>query len=307
MKILSVVIPVYFNAESLPVLFERLQGTERGLGEAGMGLELVFVDDGSGDASLAELLKIKQVRPATKIVKLTRNFGAYHAVKCGMQIATGDCTVVMAADLQDPTELLLQMAEKWRNGSKFVICTRASREDPPLSKLFSGLFYRLVRTLIIPGYPVGGYDMSLLDKSLAEYVRRSSKNIHTPLLAYWLGVKPEVIVYNKLKRPFGRSRWTFKKKLLLFLDILFGFTATPIRLISCVGFLVSFCSFAYGVVVVFSALFGEIPTQGFASLAALITFLLGLILVMLGIIGEYIWRIFEEINRRPEVVIDEIY
>lgn len=304
---LSVVVPVYFNAGSLPHLFEKLLGTERQLTSIGMELELIFVDDGSGDTSLDELLHIKKVRPDTKVIKLTRNFGAVHASKCGFQFVTGDCFMILAADLQDPPELIMQMVEKWRAGSKFTICERISREDPLISKIYATAFYWLLHRLVISDYPEGGYDMALMDKSLLPHIVNSSKNLYTPLLAYWLGYKPEIIHYHRAKREHGKSRWTFKKKFKAFLDVMLGFSVTPIRLISAFGVVVAALSFAYGVSVVVNAFLGNVPVAGFASLAALIAFLLGLVIIMLGIIGEYLWRVFDEVNKRPEVVIDEVY
>lgn len=306
-KKLSIVVPVFFNAESLPLLFDRLLCIEVELNAIDIELELIFVDDGSGDKSLHQLMCIKQQRPNTKVVKLTRNFGAVHASKCGFGFVTGDCFMVLAADLQDPPELIMEMIEKWRAGSKFTICERISRDDPFISKLYAAGFYWLLHKLVMSDYPSGGYDMALMDKSLLPYVANSSKNLYTPLLSYWLGYKPEVIYYHRAKREYGKSRWTFRKKFKAFLDVMLGFSVTPIRLISAFGIIVAILSFFYGISVVINAFLGNVPVPGFASLAALITFLLGLVIVMLGVIGEYLWRVFDEVNKRPEVVIDEVY
>jgi chromate transport protein ChrA len=135
----------------------------------------------------------------------------------------------------------------------------------------------------------------------------SSKSVFTPLLAYWLGYKPDVIHYHRPAREHGRSGWTFAKKFTAFLDVMLGFSITPIRAISGVGAIVALCSFLYGGVVVMGAVFHQIPVEGFATVVALVTFLLGLIIVMLGIIGEYLWRIFDETNKRPETVIEEVW
>lgn len=304
---LSIVVPVYFNAESLPILFERLTAVERQLEAIDMTLELIFVDDGSGDTSLAELLRIKNARPATKVIKLTRNFGAVHASKCGFQFVTGNCFMALAADLQDPPELVMQMVEKWRNGSKFVICQRVGRDDPFVSKIFVKIFYGLLHKLVMRDYPDGGYDVGLMDKALLPHMIHSSKNLYTPLLAYWLGYKAEIIPYHRAERIHGKSQWTFRKKFNAFLDVMLGFSVAPIRLISAFGAVVAALSFGYGVLVLMNAVFGNVPVPGFASLVALITFLLGLVIIMLGIIGEYLWRVFDELNKRPEVVIEEIY
>jgi glycosyltransferase involved in cell wall biosynthesis len=307
MSKLSVVVPVYYNAESLPHLFWELQKIEIELHERGFELELIFVDDGSGDESLAQLLKIKRARPATSVLKLTRNFGAVHASKAGISRVTGDCFLVLAADLQDPPELILTAVERWKSGSKFVLFARRNRQDAVLSRLFASIYYKLVRLMVVPHYPEGGYDLALMDKAFLPHILNSSKNVNTPLFAYWLGFAPTIITYDRRERRHGRSRWTFSKRLKFLIDSLVGFSVTPIRLILLIGLAVSALSMAYGAVIVVNALRGRFEIQGFPTLATLISFLLGLIIVMLGIIGEYIWRIFDEVNKRPESVIDEVF
>jgi polyisoprenyl-phosphate glycosyltransferase len=307
LRTVSVVVPVYYNAASLPALFDRLQAVERRLiDEYRVRLQLIFVNDGSRDDSQEALLRIRQQRPDVRIARLSRNFGAVHASRTGFQFVEGDAFTIIAADLQDPPELLLEMVPRWLAGRKFVIAVRASREDPLASRAYSWLYYRLLRFLVVPGYPEGGFDIALMDRSMLEPMRNCSKNAFTPLLAYWLGHEPEVVSYHRPKREHGRSGWTFSKKIKAFLDVMLGFSVTPIRLISAFGVAVAGVSFAYGLMVVVGALFGRVGVSGFATLAALISFLLGLIIIMLGIIGEYLWRIFDEVNRRPEAVIDEI-
>jgi len=306
-KKLSIVVPVYFNAGSLPRLFEELLKLEAKLAERAVSLELIFVDDGSKDESLSLLLDFKAKRPETKVAKLTRNFGAVHCSKTGFQFVTGDAFMILAADLQDPPELVLTMVDHWLTGSKFVICERITRDDPIISKIYSKVYYKLLRALVIPNYPEGGYDIALMDKAFLPHMLNSSKSVFTPLLAYWLGYKPDVIYYHRRAREYGKSRWTFAKKFQTFLDVMLGFSITPIRVISGIGVIVSLCSFFYGGSVVAHALFRRIPVEGFATIVALITFLLGLIILMLGIIGEYLWRIFDETNKRPETVIEEVW
>lgn len=306
MTILSIVIPVYGNAGSLPLLFEKLQQIEEQLLIEDVSMDLIFVNDGSPDDSMSFLIDFKSRRPATTVVKLTRNFGAVHASKCGLSFVKGDCFMLLAADLQDPPELIFEMLKRWRAGSKFVICERSSRKDPLVSKLYSAIFYKLVRGFVMDNYPQKGYDMALMDKALLAPMVNSSKNIFTPLLAYWLGYRPDTIYYDRPKRIHGKSGWTFKKKFNAFLDVMLGFSATPLRMMSGVGAVVAAVSFTYGSLVVINALLGNVPVPGFAALMAAITFLLGTIIVMLGVIGEYLWRIFDEINKRPEVVIEHV-
>lgn len=307
MKKISVVIPVYYNEKSLPPLYAELCEVEQALSKQGLALELIFVDDGSGDNSLQKLMEIKKSRPETRIIKLSRNFGAVHASKAGMQHATGDCCVILAADLQDPPRLILEMAQKWQAGAKYVICVRDERSDPLITRLFSTLYYKLLRLYIVPDYPGGGFDLLLMDRSLLPYLQQSGKYIYTPLFTYWLGFKPQVLRYKRQKRVYGSSRWTFSKKISASLDVLIGFSVVPIRLISTFGLLVSFISFTYGIWIAINAALGKIDVRGFATIVVVVSFLLGLVILMLGVIGEYLWRIFEEVNRRPEVVIDEVY
>jgi len=304
---LSIVVPVYYNEESLPLLFGELLKIENILLEKEMEMELIFVDDGSGDNSLGELLKIKKQRTSTQVIKLTRNFGAVHASKTGFRFVTGDCFLTLAADLQDPPEMILQLVEKWQGGAKYVVAARSDRDDPLGSKIFSFIYYRLIRRLVVPGYPDGGYDMALMDKEILPYLQKSSKNMFTPLLTYWLGFEPVVLFYKRRKRIHGQSRWNFSKKLTSAIDAIFGFSFAPIRFLSIMGLFVSLISFCYAVWIIISAILGKTDVPGFATIVSLIAFLQGMVIFMLGVIGEYIWRIFDEVNQRPETVIDAIY
>jgi polyisoprenyl-phosphate glycosyltransferase len=306
-KKLSVVVPVYCNAQSLAPLFDALRDVEAELTSRGVELELIFVDDGSKDESLKGLLEIKRKRPATRVVKLTRNFGSVHALRTGLRFVTGDGFVFLAADLQDPPGLIVEMADHWLAGARFVICERIARDDPLTSRMLSKAYYATVRRLVVPDYPSGGYDLALMDKIMLPHLLDSSKTAYLPLLAFWLGFAPEVIHYHRQPRAHGKSQWTLNKKLKTFFDVMLGFSATPIRLISAVGALVSVISIGYGSAVVVAALAGNVPVPGFPTVVALVTFLLGLIILMLGVIGEYLWRIFDEANRRPEAVVEEVY
>src|ERR1022692_4423203 len=215
---LSIVVPVYYNEGSLQPLFKELRLVEEQLGRKGLDLELVFVDDGSGDGSLRELLNIKAQRPETKVIKLTRNFGAVHASKAGVQFVTGDCYIVLAADLQDPPDLVLEMADHWLAGEKYVVCARLDRDDPLTTKLFASFYYKLVRLFVIPQYPPRGYDLALMDRTFLPYMQQSSKNINPLIFSYWLGFRPKLLHYTRRQRIHGQSRWTFWKKMRFFLD-----------------------------------------------------------------------------------------
>jgi len=306
-RVVSVVIPVYFNEHSLPGLFDELKEVERQLQSRGVGLELIFVDDGSGDVSLKTLLDYKARRPQTKVLKHTRNFGAGQAIKSGLRHVTGDCFLFLAADSQDPPDLIVQTVDRWLDGKKYVVATRESRQDPLISKFFSWIYYKLVAMFVISDYPRGGFDVALMDKSLLPHMLKAGKNINLNLFGYWLGYKPELIPYKRLRRSHGKSRWTPTKRVKLFMDSLLGFSVVPMRVISMIGLIVAVLSLGFGVSVVVSALLGDKAVPGFAALATIISFLLGLIVVMLGVIGEYLWRIADETNQRPDSVVDEVF
>ena len=307
MNKLSIVIPVYWNEESIPILYQKLIKVENQLKTIDFELELIFVDDGSGDHSLNKLLEIKQARPDTRVIKLSRNFGAVSASKTGIRFVSGDCFLILAADLQDPPELIFSLVQRWVAGSKYVICARGERQDPVLNKFFAGIYYVLLRLFVIKNYPFNGYDMALMDKMFLPYIQKIGQNINTPLFCYWLGIKPDIIHYERQKRVGGKSKWTFRKRVNFFVNSILGFSVLPLRTISVFGFIVSLISFVYGALVIVARLKGEIPIQGYAALASLISFLLGIVIMELGIIGEYIWRIFEQVINKPEAVVEEVY
>lgn len=310
MKTLSIVVPVYYNEASLRPLYDALTQVETELRQRDLRMQLIFVDDGSGDESLRELLAIAAGNDNIKVVKHSRNFGSMMALKTGFQFVEGDCFTILTADLQDPPNLVVEMADKWLAGAKFVICTRSKREDKWSSKLFAWIYYKLVQLFVLSDYPSGGFDIMLMDRALLPHMQQSGKNISLSIFAHYLGFKPAVIHYERQARKHGESRWTFRKRLKLFVDSLLGFSMVPLRLISLIGLGVALLAFLYGILVIVLGLLGYQSfeeNQGFATLAALISFLLGLIIVMLGIIGEYVWRIFDEVNHRPEAVIEEVY
>jgi polyisoprenyl-phosphate glycosyltransferase len=303
-KTISVVIPVYENAETIPELFMQLTSLEQRLELLDINLELIFVDDGSSDESWDAILKVQEARNQTIVIKLSRNFGSIKCSRTGLGHVTGDAFVILAADLQDPPELIETMAKYWLTGNKFVICERDSRKDPFLSKLYSRVFYKLLRSIAVPNYPKGGFDLFLLDSSALQYVVESSKSAYTPVLIWWLGFKPTVIKYERQERVHGKSKWTFVKKFNAFMDIMLGFSVRPIRSITLMGLISAIFTSSFGFLILINSLLGNVQVPGYASIATLMSFLLSVIIIMLGVIGEYLWRIFEETNRRPDTVID---
>lgn len=304
-KLFSIIIPIYYNEKNLPHTIPRLQQIQSLV--PNYDLEFVFVDDGSKDRSYQLLVDAKQRDPRIKVIKLSRNFGSMAAVQAGLEYAKGDCVGIISADLQDPPELFVDMINKWENGIKVIMATRSDREESLTQKVFSNSYYFLMDRLALNGYPKGGFDFVLIDKQVVgELNCIKEKNTNIMSLIFWLGYSQESVAYVRRKREHGKSRWTLSKKIKLFVDSFVSFSYSPIRFMSIVGIFTAALSFLYGVFVILNAIFGYTPLQGWTTIIALITFLLGLIMVMLGIIGEYLWRILDESRKRPPYVIDEV-
>jgi glycosyltransferase involved in cell wall biosynthesis len=303
---LSIIVPVYFNEASLPHLELALNKLECELADEGMELELIFVNDGSRDKSLEILKEIKKRRPKTRILNHLSNKGSMAAIQTGFKYVTGDCFTFLAADLQDPPELLVEMVKEWKRGERFVVRTRSSREDPLVSKFFAWMNYRLVRMLIMPTYPEGGFDMAIMDKIFLSNLLRCGPNKNLAMFAWSLGIPAKILTYHRRSREHGKSMWTLRKKINYFIDSSVGFSVNPMRIATAAGFLIAVCCFAYTAVVVFGKLFGLIPNPGFAALASLLGFLNGCAFIFLGLLGEYVWRIYREMDRHAEAVVEEI-
>lgn len=307
MKTLSVIVPVYCNAETLLILEDEFDKIDGELESMGVEMELIFVDDGSYDRSLDLLLEIRERRARSRVVKLTRNFGSISAVKTGFRYCTGDCFLAIAADLQDPVDRIPEMVRNWVEGVKYVLLVRRRRGDPIFSKFFSGIFNKLVRWLVFSDFPKGGFDVALMDATMRPYMEQSGKNVNPSLLSFYLGYEPLILYYDRDRRTRGTSKWNFFRKVNYFVDSLLGFSNKPMRVAGLVGLLVSLLSFTYGVLILTVTILEGSPVPGFPSLAALISFLCGTILFVTATIGEYVWRIFNQLDQRPEAVVEEVY
>ena len=265
--------------------------------------EIVFVDDGSKDGSLQEILNLRERDPRVKVITFTRNFGQMAAMLAGFKEATGDAVINISADLQDPVELIPQMVEKWQGGSETVMCYRTDRSDTLFSKLFSRLAYGVLR-ISMPQIPPGGFDFVLMDRKVMDAFNSIDvrhRFFQGDLL--WTGYRTSFIPYVRLKRIIGKSQYNFGKKLKNFLDAVLDASYLPIRFISLVGVITSALGVLYSASIVISWLRGETPFAGWAPIMIAILLVGGLIMLMLGVIGEYIWRINEEVRKRPNYVV----
>ena len=307
MYLFSIVIPVYYNEMNLADTLPRLLALENSKDD--MKLELIFVDDGSGDRSLEILLQFQEQYPEKiKVVKLTRNFGSMSAIQAGFTQATGDCVGVIAADLQDPPELFLDMLDYWEKGLKAVFATRQDRNESLLQNFLSNGYYFLLKKLALSNYPEGGFDFLLVDRQIIDEINKiNEKNTNIFSLIFWMGFPHVTLPYTRQERTKGKSRWTLQKKMKLFTDSFVAFSFIPIRFLSITGFIVALLSFLYGLFVLIAWFNFKIEVKGYVPTMLVLSFASGLQMTMLGVLGEYLWRTLDETRKRPQFIIDEIY
>jgi glycosyltransferase involved in cell wall biosynthesis len=304
---ISLVIPVYYNAPSLPLLNERLNLLASRLPQ--YIFEFIYVDDGSGDDSYTVIKTLAHKDPRIKVVRLVRNFGSNAAILAGLSLATGECAAFIAADLQDPPEALDEMISQWANGSKVVLAIRRDRKgDPFLTSLFARLFNFMFRHYIFHGYSPEGVGFFLLDHQVVEAVLNcEERNAHLIGLLLWLGFPFTYVQYDRIERKYGKSQWTFQKKLKYFIDAFAGYSYLPLRMASTIGLVLACFGGFYALVVLFLRLLGDVPVQGWSALMIVFLVVSGVQLVILGVIGEYLWRNLEASRKRPIYLIDHIY
>lgn len=305
-KTFSVVVPVYQNEANLEDTIPKLLSIEEQL--PNYKLELVFVDDGSTDNSYEMLVKYhNRHKEKIKVIKLTKNFGQIPAMQAGLHAAKGDCVGILSADLQDPYQIFVDMVKKWEAGTMLVIATREGREENCVNRFLSNFYWKLVNKFGVKGYPPGGFDFCLIDRRIVSDLNKiSEKDIHTFMLIFSLGYKYEMIPYRRQKRLAGKSQWTLSKKIKLAIDSFVAFSYLPIRGVIFLGLGISLIGFLYAIAMaVTTILFGSQYT-GWTTIVVLISVFGGLILLTLGIIGEYIWRTLEEVRKRPNYVIDTV-
>ena len=274
---------------------------------SGYRREFVFVDDGSDDGSLVELLAIRERDAGVRVVSFTRNFGQMSAILAGLKTATGDLVLHLSADLQDPVELIPQLVRQFEAGNEVVVAYREAREDRLSARLTSRLFYGIIR-LSFPTIPPGGFDYVLMARRVVdEFNRIEVRNRFFQGDVLWLGYKTAFVPYVRAKRTHGRSQYTFAKRLKNSLDAILDSSYLPIRFISLIGVLTAFIGFVYAADIVYARLLHHIPATGLAPIMILVLIVGGVLMLMLGIIGEYVWRIYDEVKGKPNYIIRQTY
>lgn len=300
----SLVIPVYYNEDNLRPLYEDLK--EKFISKIDYDYEIVMVNDGSKDKSYEVMKELAAQDDNIKIISLSRNFGSHAAILCGVSNCTGDCAVVKAADLQEPTELILEMVESWKQGNNVVLAVREGRDESKSQTFFANFYYKLVQKTALPQMPDNGFDVYLIDRKVITVLENlDEKNSALTGQILWSGFKTSNVYYHRLAREIGVSRWTLKKKIRLVMDTLFSFTALPITVVLNVGVFSMFIAIVWGLVVLISKLVGKIAVSGWTTLFIFNLFSFGVIMMTLGILGEYLWRTFDASRNRPPYIIED--
>lgn len=302
----SVVVPVYGNEGTLEETCRRILDAQF-TGFPENGLEVIFVDDGSLDGSWELLEKIQTTHPGVvRLLKLSRNFGQLAAILAGYEIARGEAVVTISADLQDPASLIPEMVAQWRRGQEIVIAYRESRDDDVAATLFSRIAYGFARNAN-PLIPKGGFDFLLLSRRAAN-ILRSFNGRHRFFQGdvLWLGLPTSFIPYVRERRAVGVSGWTFAKKFKYFTDLILDSSYFPIRLMSGLGIAFASSGLLYALIIVVAWFRHSMPFEGWAPLMITLLMVGGLIMFMLGVIGEYIWRIYDDVKQRPQYIVEKV-
>ena len=299
----TVVIPIYRNSENIDELMQALDRLAEGM--AG-DMDAIFVVDGSPDDSYQKLSKALDGRRfSSQLLSLSRNYGSFSAIRAGLAHAHGQAMGVMAADLQEPPELMLEFRKKLlEEGFDVAVGVRESRKDSPFTNFSSTVFWRLYRRYVSKEMPVGGVDIFACTSQVRDELLRLSEN-RSSLVAqlFWIGFRRAEVKYGRLARNHGVSGWTFVKKFNYLLDSVFAFSELPVRLLTRIGLLGMAISTFWAGVVLYAKLTAHIPIPGYSATMLVITFFGALNCFGLGVIGEYVWRAFENTKGRPNYIV----
>jgi glycosyltransferase involved in cell wall biosynthesis len=303
MKRISLIFPVYNEEKVLPFLYERVRQLIDGLD---YDFEVILINDGSRDTSLSLMKQFHKADPRFKIIDFSRNFGHQVAITAGIDFATGDAVILMDADLQDPPELVPQLLSKWNEGYHVVYGIRKTRKEHILKRSAYALFYRILEYISDIPIPLDAGDFCLMDRIVIDTLKlMQERNRFVRGLRSWAGFRQIGVAYDREKRYRGEVKYTLPKLMKLALDGIFSFSYFPLQLASYTGFIISIVSFLGILIYLYKKLFVGGEPQGFPTLVILILFMGGIQLIFLGVIGEYIGRIYDEVKKRPNYVVRE--
>ena len=301
---LSIIIPVFNEEKNIAEMYRRLNDVKKQLD---MPVEIIFVNDGSKDASEEKVLQIREKDSTIKLLSFSRNFGHQIAVSAGLDHVSGEATVIIDADLQDPPEVILNLVEKWKEGYEVVYAQRIKRDGETFFKKYTAwLFYRVINKIAGINIPVDTGDFRLIDKKVVENLRKiHERNRFLRGLVTWVGFKQIAVPYERNARFAGTTKYPLKKMVRFAFDAITSFSHSPLQIATYLGFFISSFAFLASIYFLYLRFFTSISTPGFTTLILAILFLGGIQLITLGIIGEYIGRIYDETKARPLYVISE--
>jgi glycosyltransferase involved in cell wall biosynthesis len=301
----SVIVPAYNERDNVHAVYDAL--CKMALNEPTLDWEFLFVDDGSTDDTFCLVGALNRTDPRVKAVRLSRNYGFHIAVAAGLQFVSGDAAVILAGDLQDHPREIHRFLVKWREGFHVVWGVRATRQDSRVDRFFSAIFSALIRRIALPNYPKKGTgSFCLLDRKIIDSVNTySERHRMTFGLILSTGFRQTQIEYDRLERQTGVSKWLLRHKIKLSIDTIVSFSSLPIRLTSVLGIIIAALSFVYaGYLTVETMLYGR-TLEGWTSIIVIMLGLGGLQLFVLGMLGEYLWRVGDEVRRRPLFLVQE--
>jgi len=300
----SIIIPVYNEEKVIKESYKRIKAVMDGISSE---YEMIFVDDGSNDQSKEILKKISNDDFKVKTLFLSRNFGHQAAISAGLEYSSAKAIVFIDADLQDPPEVIPEMIKKWRQGNEVVYGRRiARRGEGFFKKATAAVFYKFINAMSKNDFPEDVGDFRLIDRKVAEALKQiKEKNRYLRGIISWLGFKQAEVAYERDERFAGETKYSTAKMIKLSFDAITSFSYFPLKIATYLGFLVSGVSFIYLIIVVYQRMFTDTTVTGWASLSAINLFFNGIVLIILGIFGEYIGRIYEEAKGRPLFIVDE--
>ena len=304
--LLSVVIPIYNEQATLSELYRRLMHVlSENLAE--LAYEIVFVNDGSTDGSIQILSELHADDPAVKVVNLSRNFGHQAALTAGLDYAKGDAVICMDGDVQDPPEIIPTLVARWRDGNDVVYAVRKLRKEGFIKRGCYAAFYRLLRRLSMVSVPLDAGDFALMDRRVVDCLKAlPERSRFIRGLRTWVGFRQTGVEYEREKRFAGVPKYTWSKLVHLAVNGLLSFSALPLRMATAVGFMISFCSLLGIIVALYLKLFTDQAIPGWTATVIPILVLGGIQLLSIGILGEYIAQIFDEVKQRPLYLVDGV-
>lgn len=305
MKRISLVFPVYNEKEVLPQLYQRVRHL---IAQLAYDVEIIMVNDGSEDSSLELMKSFHDQDSRFKIIDFSRNFGHQVAITAGIDFAEGDAVLLLDADLQDPPELVPQFLQKWEEGYQVVYAIRKSRQEHVFKRLSYRIFYRILQKISNISIPLDSGDFCLMDRVVVDTLKSMhERNRFVRGLRSWSGFRQIGLEYDREKRQGGEVKYTMPKLMKLALDGIFSFSYFPLQIAGYTGFIISIISFLGILVYLYKKLFIGGEPQGFPTLVILVLFMGGIQLISLGVIGEYIGRIYDEVKRRPTYIVRKIW